>query len=83
MYNEDYPRHVMTSGTITHSYVPKKGTQNTVRKVQQNKSTIAYTINQEKAAQSNAHEEYIETFRHTKDIRDTFNSEQNIITWKK
>ena len=83
MYNEDYPRHVMMSGTIAHQYVPKKGTQNTVHKVQQNQSTIAYTINQDKAAQSNAHEEYIQSFRHTKDIRDTFNSEQNIITWKK
>ena len=46
-------------------------------------STIGNTLNQEKALKQNAHEEYLQTFKHSKDIRDQVNSEQNIITWKK
>lgn len=51
--------------------------------MQQNSSTIYNTLNQEKAAETHAHDEYLQTFKHAKDIRDQLNSEQNIITWKK
>lgn len=73
----------MTSATITTKYVPKKGKDFGVKKVFQSQSTITNTINQEKAQQTNAHEEYLQSFKHSKDIRDQLNSEQNIITWKK
>lgn len=75
LYDGDYPRHVMTSSTISAQYVPKKGRDTTVKKVQQSSSTIASTLNQAVAQQTNAHEEYLQTFKHAKDIRDTFNSE--------
>ena len=83
VYSEDYPRNIMTSATITTKYVPKKGNFGVVQKVHQSQSTIDNTINQEKALASNAHEEYLQSFKHAKDIRDQVNSEQNIITWKK
>ena len=83
VYSEDYPRNLMTSATITTKYVPKKGNRDAVQKVHQSQSTILNTINQEKAQETNAHDEYIQSFKHTKDIRDQVNSEQNIITWKK
>lgn len=73
----------MTSATITTKYVPKKGKDHAVKKVFQTQSTIGNTINQEKALATNAHEEYLSSFKHGKDIRDQINSEQNIITWKK
>ena len=73
----------MTSNTITTKYVPKKGVHYNIQKVQQNASTISNTINQEQAWQTNAHDEYVQSFKHAKDIRDQLNSEQNIITWKK
>lgn len=69
----------MGSQNIAHAYVPKKGNN----KGAQRQSTIKYTLNEDLAKESHAHEEYIQSFKHTKDIRDQMNSEQNIITWKK
>ena len=68
----------MGGQNITHAYVPKKGNQ----KGAQRQSTIKYTLNEDLARESHAHDEYIQSFKHTKDIRDQMNSEQNIITWK-
>merc|ERR1719223_923341 len=79
MYHHDYPRHVMGSQTIAHMYVPRKGGQ----KAGQRQATINYTLNEKLAKETNAHEEYIQSFRHAKDIRDQMNSEQNIISWTK
>ena len=70
IHGEDYPRNLMTSATITTKYIPKKGHEYSVKKAVQSQSTISNTINQEKALETNAHEEYLSSFKHGKDIRD-------------
>lgn len=67
-YGNDYPRHAMTGTTMTHKYIPKKGSGKAQR-ANQNNSSIAYTINQDLAKSTDAHNDYAKTIRGSKDIR--------------
>lgn len=46
-------------------------------------SVIKSTLNQELAKETNAHDEYLSTIKHAKDIRDMQNSEFDIISGSK